>query len=209
MTGRRQPATALVVTDLDGTLVRGNTLHIYLRCGLTDCLRRHRYGRALSITALMCLRRLRIISHRTMKFGCLKRIEPDPRLRLDFTRKVEARIDPSVTELLDRYRLSGHSILLATAAPVTYIPWIWQGDFVATPTEGNPERFECRGNEKVSAVREYMRRKGIGIIQAVITDHSDDLPLLTEGARETFLVNPSPSTLMAVKLAGLNPVILP
>lgn len=172
------PTTGVVAVDLDGTLIAGNSLRIYIAEALRDMWRRKPVS-ALTIVSLVTLRKLRLITHRRMKFGALARIQPTDRLRQRFTACIEAIRRPSVSNILDGYRRMGCTVLLATAAPDTYIPWIWHGPYVATPSTDNLNRRECRGEAKARAVKQF-----IGIerhLEAVITDHADDLELLAAG----------------------------
>lgn len=178
----------IVVTDLDGTLIDGNSLHLYICCALS--LRRPLLS--LKICAWLGLRLIRLVSHRRMKFAVLGLITPDQRLKDKFVGHFDAMRRPETAKLLDTYRSQGATVLLATAAPDVYIPWIWDGDFVATRIKDNPNLKECRGEEKLTAIRQYMTKADT--LEAVVTDHHDDLPLLLEGANN-FLVSPSPQTI--------------
>lgn len=192
----------IAAVDLDGTLICANSLHLYIRAGL-----RHAslWGK-VRILALLALRRMRIISHRRMKFGVLGIINPCDELKADFVASVKAFERPAVKELLEKLRGQGITILLATAASDIYIPWIWDGDFVATRTRDNNERRECRGELKAEAVRNYMHHGDI--LEVVITDHTDDIPLLMAGARSNLLVEPSQSTLKKLNSSNISFEIL-
>ena len=195
------PGRHIVAVDLDGTIIAGNTLRIYIAEGLRIMARRNPM-RAAAIATLVALRKLRFISHRRMKFAALKRIKPDDVLRERFIRRFDSLRRPEVAEILDRYRHEGATILLATAAADIYIPWIWNEPYVATPTADNPERIECRGQAKMLAVKRFMQSDDI--LEAVITDHADDLALLSAGAVTNYLVDPDTHTLNAVKMAGIE-----
>lgn len=177
----------LAAIDLDGTLVRGNTLHEYLRLGLREELRAGRIFNFMGIATLLGLRAARLISHRRMKFGSLRRIRPSERLRRRFAERISDILNPEVTALIDELRGEGAEILLATAAPDIYIPWIWDGDFIATRTHANPAMEENRGEAKLCAVLDYAHTHGLELY-AVVTDHEDDRPLLSAGAPRTILI---------------------
>ncbi len=191
---------ALTVTDLDGTYVRGNTLHIYIRCGIAQMVRRRAFGKLLRTLGLLALRRLHLVGHRTMKFGICGLIDPeDNSLREDFRTRVEPMINPAV-----RDALKGHyARLLATAAPETYVPWIWDGPYVATRMEDNPGRTECRGEEKLRRIREFIKPGPPVEPYTLYTDHSDDIPLM-HAFREVVLVSPSAETVARVKGLGIK-----
>lgn len=200
----------LVVTDLDGTLIAGNTLHVFMRCALVDALRKGRLKAAMRIATFAALRAARLITHRRMKFGILAAATVSDSLRHRFTASIDSRRRPEVTAYLSTMKEAGHPVLLATAAADLYVPWIWDGDFVATPTPKGtawtaekvlPE--ETRGQAKLDAVRRYAAERGLELY-AVITDHLDDLPLLASEATVKILVHPNTATLTAVNMAGIK-----
>lgn len=198
-----QGACRVAVVDLDGTLIYGNTLHIFARCALRDALHGGRLLDAAAISWLLGLRLLRLCTHRTMKFGILRRARLTDSLRARFVARVDKDRRQAVAAQLDSLRKDGCTLLLATAAANVYVPWIWHGYFLATPVADNPECRELRGLAKLAAVRRWCADRG-AILYAVITDHADDLPLLTAGAELNILVDPSPSTYAAVRIAGVN-----
>lgn len=180
----------IVVVDLDGTLVRRNTLHQFALYALG-------HGHALSVGWWLALRRLRLVSHRRMKHAMLRAT-----LRMDTAPLVEsllAQVSPRVMALMDRH--PGAEMVLATAAPDVYaLPLARRLGVrcVATPWTPRLEQYvECRGTEKLRRVRELGQE-----IVAVVTDHSDDMPLLALEGVKRYLVCPSASTLEAV--AGLE-----
>lgn len=177
---------SLTVVDLDGTYVRGNTLHIYLECGMRRMGVRFKLISLCRALGLLAARKLGMVSHRHMKFGICRLIDQnDPQLRKIFVERVSKAINPKVAGIISQ---SSH-VLLATAAPDTYIPWIWQGDFVATPMTDNPDMTECRGEEKLRCVKEYSGKAGL-VPLIIVTDHNDDLPLMRE-LPKTILIDRS------------------
>ncbi len=192
----------LVVVDLDGTLIAGNSLHIYLKCGVMSLLHDGKWGKALRVLLLGGLRVLRIVSHRRMKFAALQLIEPTNELRNEFCKKIERLRRPEVEQLLKDFSDNNYDIILATAAADIYVGWIWQGISLATPMANNKQRRELRGETKRNAVLQYAQQHNQELY-AVITDHSDDLALLMCGARQNILINPSPSTIAAAQMAGV------
>lgn len=197
-----------MVVDLDGTLVGGNTLHIYITCGLKRLLRRGRIIKTASIAGLLTLRAVHAISHRTMKFGALKHIDKsDKRLKDMFESRVGKRVNIKVMALIDQWCGDGNQILLATAAPEIYVPWIWHNDFLATPVEHNPERIEMRADVKADAVRVYAAANKCNI-DTIVTDHHDDLPLMKLARGSVYLVRPSAATMRHINRQFGNIVIL-
>lgn len=188
----------ITVVDLDGTYVRGNTLHIYIRCGMGQMLRRLSFGKLLRTFGLLALRRLHLVGHTAMKFGICAMIDPaDIRLRRKFKARVEQLINTDVRKALDK----ADKLLLATAAPDTYVPWIWEGAYVATAMQDNPERIECRGEEKMRRIRGTVKYPAE--LDTLYTDHSDDIPLM-ESFYDVVLVSPSTETVMKVESLGIR-----
>lgn len=180
----------LLAVDLDGTLIRGNTLHIYIRCALKDMLRRRRLYSLAYSAAMLALRRAGRISHSRMKFGILSHIKPTARLRADFRAATAPLRNKDVERLISDFRARGGAVLLASAAADSYIPLIWDGDFVATDMNPatNPGHIECRGEEKLRRVHDYAATKGLTLCAAISDDARDDAPLL-QAAPEAFLVS--------------------
>lgn len=171
----------LLVVDLDGTLIRGNTLHIFFRCALRQMLRRGRIWTLVNCLALLALRKAGTVSHVAMKFGIWRRIELTDALLRDFQDAARPLLRADVAALVAEYRSRGYGVLLATAAPADYVPCLWDGPYVATDmsTRSNPERLECRGREKLRHVREYADANGFVSAAAVSDDLADDAPLLS------------------------------
>lgn len=179
----------LMAVDLDGTLVDGNTLHIYIRAAVSEMLRNLRVADLGYTFGMLALRRLGLVSHRTMKFGIFARIHHTPALSRRFEREVRRRMRDDVARLIERKRAEGYHILLATAAPAHYVGLVWQGDYVATDMDcgSNPERTECRGDEKLRRVLDYASARGLTLAAAVSDDTDDDAPLLN-AATEAYHV---------------------
>ena len=192
----------LVALDLDGTLIAGNSLHVYIRCGLAQLIRTANIISALKVVALVVLRFVRIISHRRMKFGALAIIPQTDALRQVFTTKIKTMRRPEVEMLIKTFRENGCEVLLATAAADSYVSWIWADRSIATPMQNNPARLEMRGERKRDAVLQYASQHDF-TLYAVITDHADDLALLNAGAQQNILVHPTAETIAAANFAGI------
>lgn len=178
--GTQTPPRPLVAVDLDGALVDGNTLHLYIRAAIGEMMRGWRVGALCYTLAMLALRRLGLVSHRTMKFGIFGRIRHTPGLARRFAREAGRRRRADVDALIGRLREGGYEVLLATAAPAQYVRLLWQGDFVATDMDAatNPGRTECRSDEKLRRVTAYAAARGLTLTAAVSDDLTDDAPLL-------------------------------
>lgn len=174
------------VVDLDGTYVKGNTLKIYLKCGLRYLLRHNKYMDSGKVLFGVVKRQLRISTHLEMRNTVIEVLcRYNAAILKDFSAYVAKHIDPTVKSLIKERVTKGHRILLATAASGIYVPYIWGGDFVA----------DCRGVEKLRRVMQWLADNNC-MLDTVVTDHSDDLPLLEANNKGTnILVNPSATTL--------------
>lgn len=172
----------LLAVDLDGTLYKGNTLHLYIHTGLSALVRRGRLDAWLRCAWFLGLRKLGLVDHRGMKFPVVRCLQKfDSHFLPEFSSKVKAGLNPKVVEMIETYRDRGFEVLLATAAADSYVSAIWEGDYVATTMNPdlNPERIECRGAEKVRRIEEYCASRGL-VLKACITDDSvSDGPLLS------------------------------
>lgn len=187
-----QPAT---VIDLDGTYVRCSTLKTYMLHGLRYLMSKGRLIKAARVATLLSLYALGRISHVEMKFRCLALIPRDEKMLRHFGRKIRAKVNPDVIRLITKRSAEGHKFLLATASPDFYIPYIWDGDFVATAADNNPGCTECRGENKLAAVDKWLEQNGCRL-DTIITDHHDDAPLIAANADGTnILVEPEKTTL--------------
>ena len=63
MVGRHEEVVPVVVVDLDGTLLRGNSFKLYVRCGACALLRKRRLGGFVRLLAATFLRKLSVITH--------------------------------------------------------------------------------------------------------------------------------------------------
>ena len=197
-------ATPCMAVDLDGTYVKGNTLKIYLACGMSYLRRTHRYKALGRLLFAVVRRRLRLSDHKEMKSVILDVLSPYPEFLPEFAGKVTGRINSEVAAIIEDGRRKGWRILLATAAPSLYVSAIWPGDYVATEYSNGVDMVECRGEEKLRRVKEWMAGNGC-TLHTVVTDHSDDLPLLAFNSTGTnILVNPSSKTLSHLQSSEVN-----
>lgn len=162
---------SLMAVDLDGTLLRGNSLHEYIRCGLCH----GSLWQRTRLAVFLGLRRMRLVSHVWMKRRALAAIRRDESLVTDFRMHVDALRRREVQRLIDAHVASGGRVLLATAASEVYVPDIWEGDYVCTDAACD---VECRGAAKVRRVLDYAAAHGCRL-DIVVTDHPDDMPLLS------------------------------
>lgn len=194
----------MIVVDLDGTLLSGNSLREFAKFLAKRSLKGMKFDPLARILFWLFLRRARLVSHKRMKWHLMK--AADSLLQTadyeDFADILMPQLNPAVVDFIR----DKDDCLLATAASAEYVEPLARRlklDFVATV---RPERFgdyrEIRGQRKLEAVKGYKKP-----IEIVLTDHHDDLPLLL-AAERPILVHPLPLTLMTVKASGLSPEII-
>jgi hypothetical protein len=189
----------IVVVDLDGTLVDGNTLAIYLSVGFRYLAKQGRVDKALAVAALVVARKLRLISHHTMKYSAISLIGRDGEMLKQVAKTATSKFNAEVLRMIAKYRSDGCEAWLATAAPAFYARLLWDGVLIASP-DGGPD---CAGTIKRDAVYAWARKNNAEIC-TFLTDHSDDLPLakaVADDGGRVVLVNPSPLTLSIFEAA--------
>lgn len=186
------------VVDLDGTLVSCNTLHEYI----ATALKHVSLPRRAAITMLLAARKLHLISHETMKYRVLVLAGKDEKMMQDFIKRVNNCRRPEVNAFLDKRRLKGDEIILASAAAGFYVPYLWEGEMLVSPP-GGPD---MRGEAKTAAVRNYIEKHNLQL-KYFLTDHSDDLPLARftrQAGGEVLLVKPKEKSRRAFADEGFS-----
>lgn len=184
-----------LVIDLDGTLIDCNSFTEFVK---------HLFAQLpearLKLFGIVALRKLRLITHVAAKrrivamaHKYLQKVDIDK-----FIKKLSTHARPS----LERRIQSADRVILATAAPEIYaIPFaevLGIKEVAATPDNGAENRGSVKLRNVEKAVVKFDRDT------VVITDHFDDLPLLKRNsAGQNILVNPSSTTLMHLKMAGI------
>lgn len=179
----------LAVIDLDGTYLKANSLHLYMRVGLMSMLRRMRIFGAVKLTTIALARALHVISHVTMKFASARIIGWDPQLSLLLTSAASRHVNPDVTSLIERWQHEGCDIIIATASFDYIASAIVPYQVIGTALEGNTARAECRGHAKAERVAAYASTKGAAL-HGAITDNADDTALLKMPFAEKYLITP-------------------
>ena len=193
-----------LIIDLDGTLLHTNTFRDYLLfCG-RSAVHAFRWDISVRILFWVMLRKLRIVSHAIMKRHLMQstiNFMLGKNRMDDFVEEELLQTDERVRKEMEHYRNKGHLLILATAAPAFYAKAIADDlrldACLATllPSEVVIGHWqENVGEEKVRVLQNFLKQHDL-YIDAVITDHSDDLPLLRlhpEGPN--LLVRPTPKT---------------
>lgn len=195
MVDRYELKTPLTVVDLDGTYINGNSLVIYIKSGIGECVRSFKMIKVIKILFWIILRKLRITSHTYAKSRILAIIGFERKHMAKFKQACLKRVNSDVMRIIDGRIAQGHRVLLATAAPEEYVKYLWTGDYVATEKYAAANMKECRGDEKLKRVNRWLQINNCRL-DTVITDHLDDAPLLRQNSEGTnILVNPNRRTL--------------
>lgn len=190
-----------LIIDLDGTLLQTNTFRDYLifcgRCALHF----FRWDISFLIFFWVMFRKLRLITHSTMKRHLMQRtvLFMQRKSRMDdFVEEELLLVNQRVKAEVERFRNRGHLLVLATAAPSFYAKAIADDlrldACLATllPSEVViGEWHENVGETKVQSLQHFLQQHEAHIA-AIITDHQDDIPLLRfHSAGPNLLVSPS------------------
>lgn len=195
--------------DLDGTLLSTNTFRDYLSyCG-SAALHNFQFGICFSILWWVTLRKLRFVSHSRMKQALLDRTAAfmTQKSRLDhFVEKEMTYLNVQVQQIMEPYRNRGHLLVLATAAPAFYAHPI--AEFLnldlccgtLLPSEVVIGQWqENVGQQKVDALKRLLQVHKAEL-DVVITDHSDDLPLLNFNTTgRNIVVGANPRALASIQ----------
>lgn len=187
-----------VICDLDGTLVSTNTFSRYT-------LRMLRNPRLmLPLVWLVAKRKMRLASHAQTKQKILALTRPwaDANFINRFSEIiVERHLRDSVYAMVMAEKKKGCVLLLATAAPASYAEAIarYTGFDACIGTHaGAPENS---GQHKRQAVEKWLADNDARF-STFVTDHSDDLPLMSLATKcdaAVWLVKPSEETRMRTR----------
>lgn len=200
------PSGYAVVLDMDGTLFAGNSLKWALALGLKRLLSRGHIVSMLTVLSLGALKALHLISHETMKYGALRIFGDDTVLTARLQQRAASRARPEVTGILEEAQKRGDRILLATAASDSYVPQLWDGEYLASPF-GGPDLREER---KATAIARWIEENNLKL-RTFITDHRADLPsakVAQELGAEVLLTAPSAESLKAFRHAAITSRII-
>lgn len=183
--------------DLDGTLLRGNSLRIYMKRLPATLLRRHAAGATIASLWWMCCRLVRVTSHKKMKWH-LTKIGRSHLLDEDWEDMASAmlrKVNPMVKEYVESPKREKCRKYIATAAMEEYaLPLsrlLGYDGVVATKYEDKKSDYEeMRGLAKLEGIQSLLNEKRLRL-ESFLTDHYDDIPTAREYPGLTILVNPS------------------
>lgn len=151
-------------------------------------LRRGKYGAAIKILGAVAQRKLRLCDHPSMKQRILSAASPclsPTDINGFINQKLLPKVNPRVTELINSLRADHTITILATAAPELYANKLGShlgfNAIIATPAAAGLSddcaKLENKGETKLRNVKKLLRELNASL-STVITDHSDDLPLI-------------------------------
>lgn len=199
-----------VVIDLDGTLLKGNSLHELIKFTLAGKVRNVGLKQRFAIGVRLVMRRLKLIHHVDMKYPFHREVEKAIGCEemAIFVRHIAGMIRPEVLQQVRNLQHEGYMCVLATAAPAFYASELGKrfgfDMCVATGLSAEAGGYvEARGEEKKLRVCNAVSEAG-GKIEVVMTDHEDDLPLLRIPDVKRWLVSPTDALCSALKRDGLD-----
>ena len=183
----------VLVVDLDGTLYTINTFHHFLKFLIIYAVKNFRIVLAFKIGIVIVFRLLKIITHAKLKYNILKIIAS--RRDIDYQKFVSGiQLNKRNLELLNDH--SFDIKILATAAPSCYAELIAKNENLDAclgtdfPKLEFYSEFENIKETKKNSLINYLQLKGITEIDAFVTDHEDDLPIL-KIANRNIVVSPN------------------
>lgn len=197
------------IFDLDGTILRVNSLKKFLIWEIKKLLLFHNYKAVGIILASVALRQLRMISHERMKWLMMSHCHNLENVMTQFCDTLMNEINWEVVKLMEKERMDGYKIAIVTSAPEEYaLPFSQKlrADIcLATKRAGNSfsDYRQNKGVAKVERVKPLCSD-----IRCVVTDHYDDIPLMRICQGKNYLVNPSKHTICRLKKNGIGYLLL-
>lgn len=190
--------TGATFVDLDGTLLNGNSLKIFMKTLPGVLWRRHAPGAMVASLWWMGWRSLRVISHRCMKWhltSIARRHLADDDWEA-IAKKMAEDVNTVVRNYIDSPSRAKCEKYLATAAMEEYAAPLsrmlgYDGAVATVFTEDREDYVETRGSRKRDAIEELLERRKLRL-ESFLTDHYDDLPTASAFPNLTILVNPTP-----------------
>ena len=205
----QKPLRETVFVDLDGTLLKANSMKIFMRTLPRLLLKKFKLMAATVSLLWLTLRALRMISHKRMKWHltaiALHNLSEND--WKDIARGMLGELNVKVMKYIDSKRKDGNAVYIASAAPEDYTRELsLLLDFdgcLATPfTNGFSEYKELRGEEKLRAILMSEEKESLHLT-TFLTDHIDDLPTACAYPDRTILVTGDEATPAMFAKAGV------
>lgn len=200
----------VLVVDLDKTLLKIDTFKSYILYVGIAALKVFRVDICFVLTTFTLLRKLRLISHSTLKYHVLQKSKyfmNDQRLS-SFVSTILREANANVLDAMRKYKAQGYFTLLSTAAPISYATKIkdfYEFDAVCAttlPDEGKEWEENVRERKRDITLK-FLQGKDM-VLDTFVTDHYDDLPLLQVEKVRNILVAPSAKTQDIIELHNIK-----
>ena len=197
----------MIIIDLDGTFVRVNTFHKWMKFLFVEALKKVQLVSVIKILTIITLRYTKRIDHAKMKYRILEISEQiiEKNQIIQFVKTLDPYIHQDLFKIIQD---KSHITILATAAPVLYaqsIKDIYHFDFLLAtndtthfPWQENIREEKAKNVEKLFEQHTWDSEKSI-----LYTDHHDDIPLM-QMVSLTYLVNASEKTKILTRDAKIN-----
>lgn len=204
------PLKGVTFVDLDGTLICGNSMHIFMKRLPRVLMKRHAPGAAMSALWHIWLRSFRLINHRKMKWHLTKtaRRHLDESDWEDLAQSIAQSVNPDVRDLVESRRKIGCLTYLATAAIEEYsLPLCrllgYEGAIATKFADDQNDYAEMNGDAKRIGIEKLLSEENLRL-ESFITDHPDDLPTAKAYPNLTVVVNPTQKTADQFREVGVT-----
>ncbi len=204
-----------IFVDLDGTLLKRNSLLIFMMFLLKLLAKRGRAGAVIKFLWNVGLRSMRIISHKNMKWhltALAKRYLRHDDWN-DLAGLMMRHVNSDVMGFLDSPQYAECAKYIATAAIEEYVLPLgrmlrFDGVLATRFAPDMSEYKETRGECKLKAIQSLLDSEGLSL-ECFLTDHRDDIPTAEEYPANTILVNPDSVSLGEFNNIGVTRVLNP
>lgn len=207
---QEKPLKGATVVDLDGTLIAGNSMHIFMKRLPGMLMKRHAFGGVVSSLLWTWLRSVRLVSHRSMKWHLTKiaRRNLEDSDWENMAEQISESLNPRIRDYIETNRQLGCSTYIATAALEEYaLPLCcllgYEGVLATKFSDRIDEYEEMKGYTKRDAIEQLLTQENLRL-SSFLTDHTDDLPTAALYPGLSIIVNPTQKTADRFHEAGVT-----
>ena len=198
------------VVDLDGSLLSGNSMHVFMKRLPGMLMKRRSPGAAISALWQTWLRSMHVINHSSMKWHLtqIARRHLQDSDWEDLAETIVQSINPHVRDLVESRRKLGCLTYIATAAIEEYtFPLCrllgYEGAIATRFTDDKAEYEEMKGSSKLENIEQLLAKENLRL-ESFITDHPDDIPTAKAYPNLTVVVNPTQKTADQFREVGVT-----
>lgn len=206
----QEPLKGVTFVDLDGTLISGNSMHIFMKRLPGMLMKRHAPWAAISALWHIWLRSFRITNHGKMKWHLTKiaRLHLEESDWEDLAEIIARSVNLDVKNLVESRRKIGCLTYIATAAIEEYtLPLCrllgYEGVVATKFSDSQNDYEEMNGDTKRIGIEQLLAQEKLRL-ESFITDHPDDLPTAKAYPYLTVVVNPSQKTADQFREVGVT-----